>query len=63
MNDQYGYDIYETIDEIPNWAKGSVQKAINVGVLKGTGKGLHLTTTEVKVICWLDRCGCLDNIE
>lgn len=63
MNEQYGYEVYNTIEEIPDWAKASVQKAIDVGILKGTTKGLHLTLIEVRTICWLDRCGCLDNVE
>ena len=60
MSQQYGYEIYNKVEELPDWAKPSVQKAIDVGVLKGTGNGLGLTQTEVKMIVWLDRCKCLD---
>lgn len=60
MSQEYGYEIYNKIEELPQWAKESVQKAIDVGVLKGTGNGLGLTPTEVKMIVWLDRCKCLD---
>lgn len=63
MNNQYGYEIYDTIEEVPDWAQESIKKALDKGVLKGTGKGLKLTLIETRVICWLDRCGCLDNIE
>lgn len=62
MNDQYGYEVYNTMEEVPIWARESVQKALDKGILKGDGKKLLLTLTETKVICWLDRCHCLDNI-
>ena len=51
---------YETIEELPDWAVGSIKKAIEKGILKGTGEGLGITETEVKVLCWLDRCGLFD---
>ena len=51
---------YETIEEVPEWGRASVQKAIDLGILKGTGNGLGLIETEVKMIVWLDRCKCLD---
>lgn len=51
---------YETIDEIPAWGQEAISKALKVGVLKGTGKGLGLTETEVKVLVWMDRAGMLD---
>ncbi len=60
MNEKYGYELYNKMEELPAWAKESVQKAIDVGVLKGTGSGLGLTYTELKMIVWLDRCKCLD---
>ena len=48
---------------MPDWAKASVQKAIDTGVLKGTGDGLGLNRTELKMIVWLDRAKCLDFVE
>lgn len=51
---------YETIDEVPSWGKESVEKALSTGVLKGTGRGLGLTETEVKMLVWMDRAKCLD---
>ena len=51
--------IYNKIEDLPDWAKPSVEKALNAGVLKGTGKGLGLTLTETKILVWLDRCGCI----
>ena len=63
MNEQYGYEVYDTIDKVPEWGRASVQKAIDAGILKGNGRSLLLTLTEVKVLCWLDRCKCFDFIE
>lgn len=58
--EKYGYKVYNEFDEIPNWAKDSIQKAIKTGILKGTGEGLGLTLTEIKTIVWLDRCGLFE---
>lgn len=63
MNEQYGSEVYDTIDKVPEWGRASVQKAIDAGILKGNGRSLLLTLTEVKVLCWLDRCKCLDFTE
>jgi len=57
MNENYGFEFYNTIDEVPDWAKESVIKAINKDILRGTGNGLRLTLSEVKVLVWMDRCG------
>ena len=58
-----GEKIYNKIDELPEWAVASVQKAIITGILKGTGEGLGLTMTEIKMIVWLDRCKCMDFVD
>lgn len=55
-----GEKIYNKIEEIPTWAQDAIKKAITAGVLKGTGEGLGLTLTEIKMIVWLDRCKCMD---
>lgn len=62
MNEEEEEDMvrYETIDEVPEWGKESVKKALNLGILKGTGKGLGLNETELKVLVWMDRAKCLD---
>ena len=61
--EKYGYKVYNEFDEIPSWAKDSITKSINAGILKGTGDGLGLTLTEIKTIVWLDRCGLFDKFE
>lgn len=63
MKTKNGEKIYDTIDDIPEWAESSIRKAITTGILKGTGEGLGLTMTEIKMIVWLDRCKCMDFID
>lgn len=58
-----GERIYNKMDEIPSWAKDSVQKAITTGILKGTGEGLGLTLTEIKMLVWMDRAKCMDFLD
>lgn len=59
--EKYGYKVYDSYDELPNWSKDSIDKALKLGILKGTGDNkLGLTLTEVKTIVWLDRCGLFD---
>lgn len=48
---------YQTIDEVPSWGQDSIKRAQELGIVKGTGKGLGLTETEVKVLVWMDRAG------
>lgn len=53
--------IYNYIDEnMPEWARKSVQKAVNKGVLSGTGEGWNLKYDDLRVIVWLDRLGLLE---
>ena len=37
-----------------------VQKAVNKGVLSGTGEGWNLKYDDLRVIVWLDRLGLLE---
>ena len=53
--------IYNYIDDnMPEWARKSVQKAIDKGIVLGTGEGLGLTMTDLKCIVREDRCGMYD---
>lgn len=53
--------IYNYIDEnMEEWARASVQKAVDKGVLQGTGEGLGLEYCDLKHIVMLDRAGALD---
>lgn len=53
--------IYNYVDEnMPEWARESVQKAINKGVLSGDGAGLNLTYETLRMFVFFDRMGLLD---
>lgn len=54
--------IYNYIDNnMPQWAKASVQKLVDKGVLSGTSdNGWGLTYEMLRTIVWLDRLGLLD---
>lgn len=53
--------IYNYIDDnMPEWARASVQKLIDKGVLAGTGGGWDLTYDMLRTIVWFDRLGLLD---
>ena len=52
--------IYNYIDEnMPEWARESVQKLIDKGVLSGDGDGWNLNYDQLRTIVWLDRLGLL----
>ena len=58
LNDPF---IYNYIDEnMPEWARKSVQKAVDKGVLSGTDEGWNLKYDDLRVIVWLDRLGLLE---
>ena len=53
--------IYNYIDDnMPEWARESVQKAVSKKIILGTGDGLGLTMTDLKCIVREDRCGMYD---
>ena len=53
--------IYNYIDNnMPEWAKSSVQKAVDKKIVIGTGNGLGLTMTDLKCIVREDRSGMYD---
>lgn len=48
--------IYNYIDEnMPEWARESVQWAVDNKILAGNGEGLNLDDKDLKVICWMHR--------
>lgn len=47
--------IYNTVDEVPEWGRESVQKRVDSGVLLGTGSGLALTPEMVRFWVVADR--------
>ena len=53
--------IYNYIDDnMPEWARASVQKAVDNGILGGDGSGLGLDYKDLRHIVMLDRAGALD---
>ena len=53
--------VYNYIDDnMPEWARDSVQKAVNRGIIKGDGDGLKLTGSDLRHIVWNDRAGLYD---
>ena len=53
--------IYNYIDEnMPDWARPSVQKAIDKGIVLGDENGLNLTDSDLRYIVWNDRAGLYD---
>ncbi len=53
--------IYNYIDSnMPDWARPSVEKAVQAGILKGDENGLGLTESDLRHIVWNDRAGLYD---
>ena len=51
---------YNKVDELPGWAKPTVEKLIAKGLLNGDGSGLGLTSDMVRLLVILDRAGTFD---
>lgn len=51
---------YQTIEEIPSYAKDTISKLINLGILKGTGEGLNLSEDMIRMLVILDRAHVFD---
>ena len=49
---------YNTLEECPDWARGTVQKLIDKGYLGGNGQGLDLSHDMVRLLVIQDRAGC-----
>ena len=48
---------YNNVQELPTWARPTVQKLIDKGFLNGTDTGLDLTHDNVRMLVILDRAG------
>ena len=51
---------YNKLEELPAWAKPTVEKLIEKGLLNGDGSGLGLTSDMVRLLVILDRAGTFD---
>ena len=52
-----GMKRYNTIEELPNWAKPTVEKLVKKGFLQGDGNGLDLSHDMVRMLVIHDRAG------
>ena len=52
--------IYDTVDQVPDWAKPTIQKLIDKKLLEGEGDGLGLTYDLTRVLVINDRAGLYD---
>jgi len=48
---------YNTIAEIPEWARPTIQKLVERGILQGDGQGLDLSLDMVRMLVIIDRAG------
>lgn len=51
---------YNTIEEIPEWAKPTIQKLVDASILNGTGAGLDLSMDTIRILVILDRAGAFN---
>lgn len=51
---------YDTVAAVPTWARPTVQKLVDKGILNGTGSGLSLDYTTLRVLVVNDRAGLYD---
>ena len=55
------YKVYPRMEDVPDWCRISLRKAMDRGVLKGTGNGrLDVSEDFCKTVTLLDRLGLLD---
>ena len=52
--------IFDTIDQVPDWAKPTIEKLIGKGLLQGEGDKLNLTYDLTRVLVVNDRAGLYD---
>ena len=50
---------YNTIEEVPDYAKATIRKLIDAGALQGDGNGLNLSEDMIRILVILDRMGKL----
>lgn len=52
-----GMERYNTIDSLPEWAKPTIQKMIDKGLLQGNGESLDLSLDMLRIFVVNDRAG------
>lgn len=53
---------FQNIEDIPNYAKDTIQKLIDKGIIKGDDTGLNLSEDMVRILIFNDRAGLYDNL-
>lgn len=48
---------YNTVEECPDWAQGTVKKLVRLAYLNGSGKGLDLSRDMLRILVIQDRAG------
>lgn len=51
---------YNTLDEMPGWAKPTIEKLLDKDILQGDGAGLDLSHDMVRMLVIQDRAGVFD---
>ena len=51
---------FKTLDDVPSYYRGAVDKAVKAGALNGTGDGLNVSEDLCRTLTVLDRLGKLD---
>ena len=54
---------YSTAEEMPDWARPTIEKLIDKGILKGDGSGLDLSADMVRLLVLNDRAGIYGGAE
>ncbi len=54
--------IYNSVSEVPQWGKDTIEKLLKKGYLKGEGANLALSETAIKILVINDRAGLYDKI-
>lgn len=57
---KYRDKVYDYIEEIPLWAKPTVEKLIEKGAIRGEGENLELSHTLLRELVINDRMGLYD---
>lgn len=52
-----------TMEELPDWARESVSKLVERGIVRGNGDGLELSEDLVRMVVILDRLGLTESIQ
>ncbi|MBP3634226.1 MAG: N-acetylmuramoyl-L-alanine amidase [Oscillospiraceae bacterium] len=50
-----GLTVYQTLEQLPAWARPTAEKLVQQGILQGTGEGLDLTQDMIRILVMLDR--------